>query len=73
MPDAEGYVHIYNEDGERVRAEFPDGGVWHYKSGELTCVEWPNGHVSYYENDVRVREEFPDGRVHHYGGVMGNE
>ena len=49
VPDAEGTVRIYNEDGVLVRSEFPSGAVYHYKSGGHVRTEHSNGQVATYD------------------------
>ena len=63
VPDAEGYVHTYNEDGELVRKEWPNGTVRHYKNVEHVRTEFPDGGVWHYKNGKLARIEFPDGGV----------
>ena len=48
VPDPEGAMHIYNEDGELVRIKYPSGQVNRYKNGELVRIKYPDGVVRRY-------------------------
>lgn len=58
VPDPEGAMHIFNENGELVRIKYPSGQVNRYKNGELVRIKCPNGTVRHYENGEFVRAEW---------------